>query len=60
MMRKLCHASIYLNKLRRELERRAFKAQILGGAGEDVAVVDVDDVALVVQQDVPVVAIFNL
>ncbi len=51
---------VHLDKFRRQLEGRTLEAQILGGAREDVAIVDVDDMALVVQQDVPIVTVFYL
>lgn len=45
----------HIHKLRGQLEGRCFKPKVFGRAGKDEAKVDVDDVALRVQQDVPVV-----
>ncbi len=50
----------HLNELRRELEWRTLEAEILGRTGEYVAVVDVYDVPLVVQENVAVVSILHL
>ena len=49
-----------LDKLGGHLEGGALEAQVLGGAAQDEAVVDVDEVALAVQQDVAVVAVLHL
>lgn len=50
------HAHVtHVHKLRRQLEGGGFEAEVPGRAGQDEAEVDVDDVALGVQQDVPVV-----
>ncbi|GIX62932.1 octaprenyl-diphosphate synthase, putative [Babesia caballi] len=43
-----------------ELEGRRLEADVAGGVGEAEAVVDVDDVALAVQQNVPVVPVADL
>ena len=52
--------SHHLHKLRRQLERRVFKAQILGRAGENEAIVNVYDVPLIVEENVAIVAILHL
>lgn len=49
----------HVHEFRGELEGRGLEAQVAGGAGQDEAEVDVDDVAVGVQQDVPVVPAGN-
>lgn len=46
----------HIHKLRGQLEGRGLKAQVSGRTGQDEAEVDVDDVAVGVQEDVPVVS----
>jgi hypothetical protein len=48
------------DELWRHLEGRALEAEIFGRAAKDESVVDVDDVALAVEQDVAVVAVLDL
>ena len=50
----------YLHKLWRELERTGLEPQVLGRGGEYEPVVDVDEVALGVQEDVAVVTVLDL
>ena len=54
------HAAHHGHELGGELEGGALEAEVLGRAGEDEAVVDVDEVTLAVQEDVAVVTIFHL
>ena len=50
----------YLHKLWRELEGTGLEPQILGRGREYEPVVDVDEVALAVEQDVAVVPVLDL
>ena len=50
----------HFHKLRGELEGGALEAQVLGRAAQDEAVVDVNEVALAVEQDVAVVPVLDL
>lgn len=52
--------SHHLNELRRQLEGGTLEAEILRGVRQDEAVVDVYEVAAVVEQNVAVVTIFHL
>ena len=54
------HASHHGHELGGELEGGALEAEVLGRAGEDEAVVDVDEVTLAVQENVAVVTILHL
>ena len=54
------HAAHHGHELGGELEGGALEAEVLGRAGEDEAVVDVDEVALAVKKDVAVVAVLHL
>ena len=54
------HASHHGHELGGELEGGALEAEVLGRAGEDEAVVDVDEVTLAVKEDVAVVTILHL
>lgn len=47
--------STHVHELSSQLEGRRLEAQVFRRAGQDEAKVDVDDVSLCVQQDVPVV-----
>ena len=53
-------SSTNLDEFRRQLERRTLEAEIFRRVGQDETVVDVDQVAAVVQQDVAVVPILHL
>lgn len=46
--------STHIYKLCRQFEGRRLKAEVFGGAGQDEAKVDVDDVTFRVQKDVSV------
>ena len=50
----------YLDKFWRQFKGRTFESEILWRTGQDEPVVDVDEVALVVQEDIAVVAILDL
>ncbi len=50
----------YLHELGRELEGAGLEPQVLGRGGEYEPVVDVDEVALGVQEDVAVVTVLDL
>jgi len=52
--------STHLDEFRRKLEGRAFEAQVPRRVGQDEAVVDVDEMAVIVKQNVSIVAIFHL
>ena len=54
------HAAHHGHELGGELEGGALEAEVLGRAGEDEAVVDVDEVTLAVKEDVAVVTILHL
>ena len=54
------HAAHHGHELGGELEGGALEAEVLGRAGEDEAVVDVDEVTLAVQEDIAVVTILHL
>ena len=54
------HAAHHGHELGGELEGGALEAEVLGRAGEDEAVVDVDEVTLAVQEDIAVMTILHL
>lgn len=52
--------STHLDEFRRKLEGRALEAQVPRRVGQDEAVVDVDEMAVIVKQNVSIVSIFHL
>ena len=59
-MTSQCDVKTNLHKFRRQLERRTFESEVSRRVWQDKAVVDVDEMATIVKQNVAVVTIFHL
>ena len=59
-MEKKIRKCSHLDKLVGQLKRRGFKSQVARGAGQHKPKVNVQDVALGIEEDVAVVSVFDL